>query len=193
MDDLFAKYKAVLQENEKLQIELQRQIAKARLLEEELNYVKSQQQTTTNNENFNAIQNLSKNKKQIIENFDEIEMLEDDNLREAKEEINMLKDEMKQKEMLFKEHLIKVNKFTLGLLGYKMDISDGQVELLSLYAFDSGDKFVFVENNGSIDMLSNDFAETYEREITEYMVNGKSVPAFLAAVTIDLWNKKTLQ
>ncbi|KAM0687247.1 Mitotic spindle assembly checkpoint protein MAD1 [Conglomerata obtusa] len=98
---------------------------------------------------------------------------------------------MRENELKFRDYYIKSKKYVMGLLGYDMNMTDESVELLSLYAFQKEDKFVFQVAEGSVELLSNEFAESYKEEIETYLNKGRSIPGFLAHVTLDLVNKKT--
>lgn len=85
----------------------------------------------------------------------------------------------------------RFTKVVTGLLGYKIELVDEKIMLLSLYAFDRGDVFVFHQQNDNLQLITNDFALTWKNEIQNYLVNGKSLPAFLSCITLELFNKKT--
>eukprot|EP00866_Antonospora_locustae_P002529 jgi/Antlo1/2529/1040 len=85
----------------------------------------------------------------------------------------------------------RFKKIITGLFGYKVEIDDEKITLLSLYAFDKGDVFVFHQQNDSLQLITNDFALTWKNEIQNYLVSGKSLPAFLSCITLELFNKKT--
>ena len=72
-----------------------------------------------------------------------------------------------------------------------MEFRDGEIVFHSLYAFDIEDVFIFRYKSGSMELVNNEFASTWTAEIQNYLIAGKSIPAFLAAVTLDLFNKKT--
>lgn len=100
---------------------------------------------------------------------------------------------LRDQEGLFKRFFLKNKKYVLGLLGYDMEVMDDRIELLSLYAFHDTEKFVFTIENNTLNLLSNDMTEAYKGQVQEFLAEGKSIPAFLAHVTMDLWNKKTFQ
>lgn len=163
MDDLFQKYKQALSDLEKTNIELQKSNTERNILREELNLLKQMQNNNINNKDIN---------KENKENKD---------------------NELQEQEMKFRKYVSDLRRYVLGLLGYDIEVKNDTVELLSLYAFNSDDKFIFLAKDGKVEMLSNEFAESYKNEIEEYLIKGKSFPAFLAKVTCDLWNKKTFQ
>lgn len=91
----------------------------------------------------------------------------------------------------FKAYRRRFTKVITGLFGYKVELEDEKITLLSLYAFDKGDVFVFHQQNDSLQLITNDFALTWKNEIQNYLVSGKSLPAFLSCITLELFNKKT--
>lgn len=115
------------------------------------------------------------------------------------EELSLLKTTTKpdttiqEQEDRFRKFFVKNKKYVLGLLGYEMEIMEDRIELLSLYSFHNNDKFVFTIENNTLNLLSNELTETYKSQVQEYLAEGKSIPAFLAYVTLDLRNKKTFQ
>lgn len=94
------------------------------------------------------------------------------------------KDELRQ-------YLKMIREYVTGLTGYKMEFRDGEIIFHSLYAFDGEDVFIFRYRSGNMELVNNEFAGGWTAEIQNYLVAGKSIPAFLAAVTLDLFNKKT--
>ncbi|ELQ73900.1 Mitotic checkpoint protein MAD1, partial [Trachipleistophora hominis] len=102
-------------------------------------------------------------------------------------------EELRQLTDHYKEILKDIRKNVTGLLGYKLDVIDDQVHLHSLYSFDRDDVFTFNVKEDCYEMVNNHFAEGYRKEIDTYVVKGRSVPALLAHVTLDLVSKKTFQ
>ncbi|KAG0419578.1 Mitotic spindle assembly checkpoint protein MAD1 [Dictyocoela roeselum] len=91
----------------------------------------------------------------------------------------------------FRFALKEIRHHVLGLLGYKIEFIDNKVVLLSAYAFDRDDVFVFQRNGDQMELINNDFAAQWMKEIDTYMVKSGSIPAFLASVTMELYNQKT--
>lgn len=170
MDDLFSKYKELLIKNEKLVINLEKQKTLNTLLQQEITSLKNTTSkpphiSTTNPGNNNIPDPDTQNYQKIL----------------------------KEQEVQFKKYFIKNKKYVLGLLGYDIEIFNDRIELLSLYSFHPNDKFIFTIENNSLNLLSNEMTEVYKKEVQDYMAIGKSIPAFLAHVTLDLKNKKTFQ
>lgn len=90
-----------------------------------------------------------------------------------------------------RQYFRTIREYVTGLTGYKMEFRDGEIIFHSLYAFDSEDVFIFRYRSGSMELVNNEFAASWASEIQNYLITGKSIPAFLAAVTLELFNKKT--
>jgi hypothetical protein len=75
--------------------------------------------------------------------------------------------------------------------GYRTEVTPEYIQLISMYSYDESDTFIFKRTNDSVSLLNNDFANSFSSEIQKYMENGQSIPAFLAAVTLNLFNQKT--
>ncbi|WUR05173.1 mitotic spindle assembly checkpoint protein MAD1 (MD1L1) [Vairimorpha necatrix] len=90
-----------------------------------------------------------------------------------------------------KDYFIKYKKYITGILGYKIDLKEDKIILSSLYSFDSEDLLIFNINKENIELVNNSFASQFNNEIQIYLVKGGSVPAFLSAVTLNLFNQKT--
>ncbi|CAD25121.1 hypothetical protein [Encephalitozoon cuniculi GB-M1] len=95
------------------------------------------------------------------------------------------------RDLELRQYLRTIREYVTGLTGYKMEFRDGEIIFHSLYAFDSEDVFIFRYKSGSMELVNNEFAATWASEIQNYLITGKSIPAFLAAVTLELFNKKT--
>ncbi|KAH9411936.1 putative mitotic checkpoint protein [Ordospora pajunii] len=90
-----------------------------------------------------------------------------------------------------RRYLRIIREYVTGLTGYKMEFKDGEIIFHSLYAFNTEDVFIFRYKSGSMELVNNEFAGAWNAEIQNYLITGKSIPAFLAAVTLELFNKKT--
>lgn len=90
-----------------------------------------------------------------------------------------------------RQYLQTIREYVTGLTGYRMEFHDGEIVFHSLYAFDSDDVFIFRYKSGNMELVNNEFAASWGAEIQSYLVAGKSIPAFLAAVTLELFNRKT--
>ncbi|ELA46691.1 hypothetical protein VCUG_01841 [Vavraia culicis subsp. floridensis] len=180
MDELYKKYVDLLKENSTLKLRIA-------ALEHEL---------SKNGETGRAVHDHKENENNafLIERIDRLEKekLVWDRAGAGcttgahQEEIKQLNDHYKA---ILKDFRTNIT----GLLGFKVDMIDDAVHLHSLYSFDRSDVFSFNVNGSCYEMVNNHFAEGYKREIETYVVKGRSVPALLAHVTLDLFSKRTFQ
>ncbi|KAF3687935.1 Mitotic spindle assembly checkpoint protein MAD1 Mitotic arrest deficient 1-like protein 1 [Channa argus] len=79
------------------------------------------------------------------------------------------------------------------LTGYQMDITtENQYRLTSVYAEHMDDVLLFKKgSNGSIQLLENDFSKSLGEMVALHLHHQKSIPAFLSAVTLDLFSRQT--
>ncbi|EQB60326.1 mitotic spindle assembly checkpoint protein 1 [Vairimorpha apis BRL 01] len=89
------------------------------------------------------------------------------------------------------QYFTKYKKYITGILGYKIDMKDDKIVLSSLYSFDSEDLLIFNIKKDNLELVNNEFAGLFKNEINIYLIKGGSVPAFLSAVTLKLFNEKT--
>lgn len=75
------------------------------------------------------------------------------------------------------------------LTGYRIDpLKDDIVRLSHMYAEHEEDKLFFeLKGDGTISLLENDYANQYSEFITTYLEEADSFPAFLSALTLDLF------
>ena len=80
-----------------------------------------------------------------------------------------------------------------SLTGYKVDMLNDQYRLHSMYAERPDDVLMFqTATDGSVSLLETEFSQTCDAFLSSYLVKFKSIPAFLAAVTLDLVGKQTM-
>lgn len=84
------------------------------------------------------------------------------------------------------------------LTGYKVDLrkSNGveMLRLRSVYAEHSRDELlVKMEPSGALELLDTDFCAQINQGTLAYMTMCRSFPAFLAALTLQLFEKQTFQ
>ena len=79
------------------------------------------------------------------------------------------------------------------LTGYRIDpLKDGEFRLSHMYAEHEEDKLYFeIKGDGTTLLLGNKFTDQYDRLIKNYLEDADSFPAFLAAITLDLFKSQT--
>ncbi|KAM4585391.1 mitotic spindle assembly checkpoint protein MAD1 isoform 1-T2 [Odontesthes bonariensis] len=79
------------------------------------------------------------------------------------------------------------------LTGYQMDITtENQYRLTSVYAEHMEDSLLFKKgSNGSMQLMETEFSKTLGEMVALHLHHQKSIPAFLSAVTLDLFSRQT--
>lgn len=79
------------------------------------------------------------------------------------------------------------------LTGYRIDaLRDGKYGLSSMYAEREEDKLYFhVGPDGVIELLKNDYSDKLSEFVRTYLESADSFPAFLSAITLDLFKSST--
>lgn len=119
------------------------------------------------------------------------------NPKEIKELKEQLKSYETQTQMLkdyFKSQMLEFRNVIYMLLGYKIDRSQSSLyKLRSMYAETPDDQLCFqVNKEGDLNLLENDYSATLESMINLHLRHQKSIPVFLSAITMDLFNGKTM-
>ncbi|XP_065212117.1 mitotic spindle assembly checkpoint protein MAD1 [Planococcus citri] len=118
-------------------------------------------------------------------------------------EISDLKDRLKSAEIqnqrlceVFRKRSHDFRDAMYMLFGYKVDVlPNNQYRLCSLYAFDPQDILLFQmssSNNGTMELLETGYSQTLSDMIDLHLKQHKSIPLFLASLTVDLFNKQTI-
>uniref|UniRef100_A0A3Q3WCW2 Mitotic spindle assembly checkpoint protein MAD1 n=1 Tax=Mola mola TaxID=94237 RepID=A0A3Q3WCW2_MOLML len=79
------------------------------------------------------------------------------------------------------------------LTGYKIDITtENQYRLTSVYAEHMDDSLLFKKgSNGNMQLMETEFSKTLDEMVALHLHHQKSIPAFLSAVTLDLFSRQT--
>uniref|UniRef100_A0AAQ4PRD9 Mitotic spindle assembly checkpoint protein MAD1 n=1 Tax=Gasterosteus aculeatus aculeatus TaxID=481459 RepID=A0AAQ4PRD9_GASAC len=79
------------------------------------------------------------------------------------------------------------------LTGYQIDITtENQYRLTSLYAEHMDDSLLFKKgSSGSMQLMETEFSKTLGEMVALHLHHQKSLPAFLSAVTLDLFSRQT--
>lgn len=105
-------------------------------------------------------------------------------------------EELKNKRLLevFKKTSQELREVCYQLMGYKIDMPcANKYKITSLYAESPEDFFMFEQSpGGGVQFLATDFAETLQDHIETYISKRNSIPAFLSAVTLDLFSRQTV-
>ncbi|GLD68270.1 mitotic spindle assembly checkpoint protein MAD1, partial [Lates japonicus] len=79
------------------------------------------------------------------------------------------------------------------LTGYQIDITtENQYRLTSVYAEHMDDSLLFKKgSNSSMQLMETEFSKTLGEMVALHLHHQKSIPAFLSAVTLDLFSRQT--
>uniref|UniRef100_A0A1A8EV51 Mitotic spindle assembly checkpoint protein MAD1 n=2 Tax=Nothobranchius korthausae TaxID=1143690 RepID=A0A1A8EV51_9TELE len=79
------------------------------------------------------------------------------------------------------------------LTGYQIDITlENQYRLTSVYSEHMEDSLLFKKgSNGSMQLMETEFSKTLGEMVALHLHHQKSIPAFLSAVTLDLFSRQT--
>ncbi|XP_071536263.1 mitotic spindle assembly checkpoint protein MAD1-like [Panulirus ornatus] len=114
-------------------------------------------------------------------------------LSELQEKIKSMKTCNKRLIEAFKRKSLEMREVMCQLTGYRVDVSgDSHYKLSSIFAESSDDYFMFEQTSERLQLLETEFSSTLEDLIDAYLHHEKSYPAFLSAVTLDLYNRRTI-
>ncbi|KAK1164784.1 mitotic spindle assembly checkpoint protein MAD1 [Acipenser oxyrinchus oxyrinchus] len=113
-------------------------------------------------------------------------------LRKQMESAELKNQRLKE---VFKDKIQEFRAVCYTLTGYQIDITtENQYQLSSMYAEHKDDRLLFKANNqtgGSMQLLETDFSRTLHELIDLHLFHQNSIPAFLSAVTLDLFSRQT--
>ncbi|KAJ0411674.1 hypothetical protein ATCC90586_002058 [Pythium insidiosum] len=99
---------------------------------------------------------------------------------------------------VFREQTQQYREAVFQLTGFKIDLKKSSgVEILrlrSMYAdHDDDELLVRMEPNGALELLETDFCGQINQRVFAYLTTCRSFPAFLATLTLHLFEKQTFQ
>lgn len=115
---------------------------------------------------------------------------------EQVEELKRTIKELEQREVRivdsFKKTSREFREVCYLLTGYRLEsLKDGVVQMSNMYAEQENDKLMFKINGDEIQLLENDYTKRLSEFIGTYLEEHDSFPAFLAAITLDLFKSST--
>uniref|UniRef100_T1PIW4 Mitotic checkpoint protein n=1 Tax=Musca domestica TaxID=7370 RepID=T1PIW4_MUSDO len=156
---------------EKLQAEIERLKRKNKKLEEDNEVTQARLNETTN----------------MTMNFKEINQL--------RGELESMNSKMKKMKECYKSASMEFREVVYMLFGYRIDRvgSNTNYKISSMYAEDPDHYLNFRLNESNmLDMLETPYSATLKSLIETQLVGNKSLPAFLSALTLDLFQKATI-
>uniref|UniRef100_A0A8B9IU90 Mitotic spindle assembly checkpoint protein MAD1 n=1 Tax=Amazona collaria TaxID=241587 RepID=A0A8B9IU90_9PSIT len=122
---------------------------------------------------------------------------------QSSQEIAELKKQVESAELknqrlkeVFQTKIQEFRKVCYTLTGYQIDITtENQYRLTSIYAEHQGDCLLFKASSSSsrkMQLLENEFSRTIRELIELHLLRQDSIPAFLSALTLDLFSRQTI-
>ncbi|XP_005145325.2 mitotic spindle assembly checkpoint protein MAD1 isoform X1 [Melopsittacus undulatus] len=122
---------------------------------------------------------------------------------QSSQEIAELKKQVESAELknqrlkeVFQTKIQEFRKVCYTLTGYQIDITtENQYRLTSIYAEHQGDCLLFKASSSSgrkMQLLENEFSRTIRELIELHLLQQDSIPAFLSALTLDLFSRQTI-
>lgn len=117
-----------------------------------------------------------------------------DDMQSLKEKVKAHESEVQRLKDYFKSSMQEFRNVVYMLLGYKIDrTSTSLYKLTSIYAERAQDQLCFQLNNeGALNLLENEFSAALENLVNLHLRHQKSIPLFLSAITVDLYNNSTV-
>ncbi|XP_075574605.1 mitotic spindle assembly checkpoint protein MAD1 [Pelecanus crispus] len=122
---------------------------------------------------------------------------------QSPQEIAELKKQVESAELknqrlkeVFQTKIQEFRKVCYTLTGYQIDITtENQYRLTSIYAERQGDCLLFKASSssgGKMQLLETEFSRTIRELIELHLLRQDSIPAFLSALTLDLFSRQTI-
>ncbi|CAB1441890.1 unnamed protein product [Pleuronectes platessa] len=126
-------------------------------------------------------------RQQEVEALQEEEVLD---LRKQMESSELRNQRLKE---VFQRKIQEFRTVCYVLTGYQIDITtENQYRLASVYSEHMDDSLLFKKGpNGSMQLMETEFSKTLGEMVALHLHHQKSIPAFLSAVTLDLFSRQT--
>lgn len=94
---------------------------------------------------------------------------------------------------VFQKKIQEFRRVCYVLTGYQIDITtENQYRLSSVYAEQMDDSLLFKKgSNGNMQLMETEFSKTLGEMVALHLHHQKSIPAFLSAVTLELFSRQT--
>ncbi|XP_064643722.1 mitotic spindle assembly checkpoint protein MAD1-like [Lineus longissimus] len=104
--------------------------------------------------------------------------------------------ELKNKRLMeaFKKTSQEFREVCYQLTGFKVDkLNNNQYRLMSMYAESAEDSLMFQQSTkGEMQLLETPFSQSLSELIDQYLMQRGSIPAFLCALTMELFSRQTM-
>lgn len=113
-------------------------------------------------------------------------------VNELQEKISSMETRNQRLMEAFKSKSKEMREAVYRLTGYRVDLIENQYKLLNMYADSPEDVLMFeMTSTGELQLMETEFSSGMDDLIEAYLRHEHSYPAFLSAVTLDLFNKQT--
>ncbi|XP_014378691.1 mitotic spindle assembly checkpoint protein MAD1-like [Alligator sinensis] len=117
-------------------------------------------------------------------------------IAELKKQVESAELKNQRLKEVFQTKIQEFRKVCYTLTGYQIDITtENQYRLTSIYAEHQGDCLLFKASSssgGKMQLLETEFSRTVRELIDLHLLHQDSIPAFLSAVTLDLFSRQTM-
>lgn len=115
-------------------------------------------------------------------------------ITDLREQVESLENKNQLLKEYFKSQMQEFRNVIYNLLGYKIDRTQNSLyKLRSMYADSPDDLLCFqVNKDGDLNLFENEFSANLEGMVNLHLLHQKSIPVFLSAITMDLFNNKTM-
>ncbi|KYO30700.1 mitotic spindle assembly checkpoint protein MAD1 isoform A [Alligator mississippiensis] len=117
-------------------------------------------------------------------------------IAELKKQVESAELKNQRLKEVFQTKIQEFRKVCYTLTGYQIDITtENQYRLTSIYAEHQGDCLLFKASSssgGKMQLLETEFSRTVRELIDLHLLHQDSIPAFLSAVTLDLFSRQTV-
>lgn len=86
---------------------------------------------------------------------------------------------------------LKILQYLKSILGFNVRVAGKSFILRSVYAFCESDTFEIEIQNNKLVLKNTDYLAEWNELFNTYILTGRSYCAFFAAVTLELFNRKT--
>uniref|UniRef100_A0A8C3JMI2 Mitotic spindle assembly checkpoint protein MAD1 n=1 Tax=Calidris pygmaea TaxID=425635 RepID=A0A8C3JMI2_9CHAR len=132
----------------------------------------------------------------IPENLERVGSFQSQEITELKKQVESAELKNQRLKEVFQTKIQEFRKVCYTLTGYQIDITtENQYRLTSIYAEHQGDCLLFKASSssgGKMQLLETEFSRTIRELIELHLLRQDSIPAFLSALTLDLFSRQTI-
>lgn len=129
-------------------------------------------------------------------NLEGVGSFQSQEIAELKKQVESAELKNQRLKEVFQTKIQEFRKVCYTLTGYQIDITtENQYRLTSIYAEHQGDCLLFKASSssgGKMQLLETEFSRTIRELIELHLLRQDSIPAFLSALTLDLFSRQTI-